>query len=312
VAIASVTYAGADKDNYTFSASPAGVGAITQLSSATWVGGTGDWMNAANWGVTGALGQTGVLPDGGNVGVAVLPTGFAGVVTTSADHAHAGKIQINGGTLSVSADSQLGAVPSSAVADAITLNGGTLQATSSFTTSSNRGLSIGASGGTINPGTGVSLVYAGAASGAGSLVKTGAGTLALTGTLGYTGSTTTSAGGLIIRNDAPVWVTSSFFGSGALTVEPASASFTSPVTLDFARFGSVLGSLTVGKAGNTQNILLQTNVSTSGQQNYYGPLVLSGQNVVLTSSNAGLRVGNVDSDSTPRTCLLYTSDAADE
>jgi hypothetical protein len=45
VTISSVTYGGADKDNYSYSASPAGVGAITQLSSATWVGGTGDWMN---------------------------------------------------------------------------------------------------------------------------------------------------------------------------------------------------------------------------------------------------------------------------
>jgi hypothetical protein len=51
--------------------------------------------------------------------------------------------------LSVGVDTYLGAVPSSAVSDAVTLNGGTLQFTDSITLSANRGVVLGASGGTF-------------------------------------------------------------------------------------------------------------------------------------------------------------------
>ena len=147
VTVTGVVLAGADKNNYTVNLTSGNANAtISQLSSATWVGGNGSWSEASNWAVTGALGQTGVLPDAGNVGVAVLPSTFTGTLTSSYDHAHAGKIQINGGTLAVAADSYLGATTPAAVADRITLNGGTLQATDSFTLNVNRGVTLASNG----------------------------------------------------------------------------------------------------------------------------------------------------------------------
>mgnify|MGYP003338785179 FL=1 len=186
----------------------------------------------------------------------------AGSLSLTNTNSHA-STAVNAGILYVSADEQLGSVPSTSAASAVILDGGTLQATTSFTTATNRGLRIDSNGGTIMVDTGLNLVYAGGVSGAGALEKTGAGNLVLGGALTYTGSTTTSAGGLIIRNAAPTWLTSAFAGSGDLTIEPVSTSFTSPVTLNSAQFGLVLGSLTVGKMGNTQNILMQSNITTT-------------------------------------------------
>jgi cyclase len=54
--------------------------------------------------------------------LAIVPSSFTGVLTSSTNHAHAGKIEVNGGTLAVSADTHLGAVTVAAVADKITLN----------------------------------------------------------------------------------------------------------------------------------------------------------------------------------------------
>ena len=91
VTISGVVLAGIDKGNYTVNLTSGNATAtISQLPSATWVGGHGDWSDASNWAVTGTLGQTGVLPDGANVAVAVLPSTFSGTLTSSTAHAHEG------------------------------------------------------------------------------------------------------------------------------------------------------------------------------------------------------------------------------
>jgi filamentous hemagglutinin family protein len=70
VSISGVAITGTDKDNYQWSAGTgSSFAAITQLSSVTWTGG-GDgsnWFDPDNWG--------GAIPDLGNVGSVVIPTG---------------------------------------------------------------------------------------------------------------------------------------------------------------------------------------------------------------------------------------------
>jgi fibronectin-binding autotransporter adhesin len=76
----------------------------------------------------------------------------AGVATLGGTNTFTGKTIINAGTLAIDADSRLGTAPGSFVADQISLNGGALRITgaASVTLSSNRGITLGASGGTLD------------------------------------------------------------------------------------------------------------------------------------------------------------------
>ena len=106
----------------------------------------------------------------------------SGTLTLTGANTYTGKTTINGGTIAISAENNLGAAPGSPTADAITLNGGTLATTGSgtITLSSNRGVTLGASGGTIDVASGVSFgttIASAVIVGSGGLTKTGAGTL---------------------------------------------------------------------------------------------------------------------------------------
>lgn len=101
---------------------------------------------------------------------------------------------------SAGANAELGLVPSSASAN-ITINGGTLVATSSFTLNPNRGIVLGATGGAIDVDGIVNLntlIYGGVVSGTsgGSLTLTDTGTLVLSGPNSYNGATNINSGTL--------------------------------------------------------------------------------------------------------------------
>jgi autotransporter-associated beta strand protein len=96
---------------------------------------------------------------------------------------------LTAGTLAVSQDGNLGAA-----AGTLTFNGGTLEATTGF--SSTRAVAL-AGNGVIQTDSGT-LALSGTISGAGALTKTGSGTLALTGANIYTGGTVVDAGTLTL------------------------------------------------------------------------------------------------------------------
>ena len=104
-----------------------------------------------------------------------------------------------------------------------------------------------------------SVTQSGAISGTGMLTQAGTGTTILIGANTYTGSTAINAGALVLRNDSPSLSTSGFTGTGALTIEPASTSFSSTFTLGSGSpIGSSLSSLTLGKVGNTAAVQLNS------------------------------------------------------
>ena len=107
---------------------------------------------------------------------------------------YSGTTTISAGTISISADSGLGAAPGSATAGHLTLNGGTLQSTANFTLNSNRGTALGSSHGTFNVNSGTTLNYGGAIAGSNNLTKLGSGSLILSGSSNYSGTTTITTG----------------------------------------------------------------------------------------------------------------------
>lgn len=111
-----------------------------------------------------------------------------------------GAMSILGGTVAINAEANLGFNLPTFNAAGLLLNGGTLRATASFAIDdSNRGVTLGGNGGTFNVlDAGHTLTVANPIVGDGSLTKTGAGKLALTGSNSYTGGTTVAAGTLVI------------------------------------------------------------------------------------------------------------------
>ncbi len=163
---------------------------------------------ANTWTGTVALGTTGsnsVGVDSGSLNISGVVSGGAGnnltkvgngTLTLSGANTFSGSTTVNAGTVSIAADNNLGTAPGAATAGHLTLNGGTLQNTATMTLSTNRGIALGAAGGTIQTDTGTTLTYNGIAAGSGALAKTGTGTLILGGTNSYTGATNINAGTL--------------------------------------------------------------------------------------------------------------------
>jgi len=152
----------------------------------------------------------------GNTSAVVIKTG-SGHLTLSGANTYGGSTEINGGTLAVSSDSNLGAAPGSPTSGHLRFGGGTLATTANMTLNANRLVTLNAGGGTISPETGTTLNYAGVISGTGGLVKSGNGTLRLSGSAGsntYSGPTTVNAGTLAL-NKTPG---QNAVGTGAITL----------------------------------------------------------------------------------------------
>ncbi|AMO37053.1 autotransporter outer membrane beta-barrel domain-containing protein [Thauera humireducens] len=166
------------------------------------------------------------------------------------------------GTLSIAADSALGAAGS-----ALTLDGGTLLTTADLTSS--RAISVGASGGSIDNG-GHSDVFSGAFTGSGHLTFSGAGTTVVTGTSHSGATTIDSATTLQIGNGG----TSGALGSGAVTNNG---------TLAFNRSDAITVANAIGGSGAV--VATGTGVVTLTGANTYG----GGTTI---DSGAALQVGN--------------------
>lgn len=116
----------------------------------------------------------------------------AGTLVLNGDNRYRGGTQINGGTLSVSRDSNLGNA-----SGGIVLDGGTLRITGTGFSQTVRDLTMTGSGGGFDIADAVArFTVSQALSGSGALVKSGDGTLVLSGPNSYSGGTLVSGGTL--------------------------------------------------------------------------------------------------------------------
>lgn len=165
------------------------------------IGGTNDLTLAGTVGLGGATRIVTVDNTGSTVLSGVVSNGGitkagTGALTLSGINTYTSATTINAGTLKISTDTNLGAAPGSVTAGQLAFNGGTLESTATMTLSANRGVSLGASGGTLLTDAATTFTYNGIAAGTGTLTKDGAGTLVLGGANTFTGGTNISAGTL--------------------------------------------------------------------------------------------------------------------
>lgn len=143
----------------------------------------------------------------GTGNLTLSPASNSTLTLTNSSSGFTGAINLSGGILAISSDINLGAIPVSATANKITFNGGTLNITANMSISANRGINLSGTG-AILINSGITGTYDGIITGAGTLNKTGIGTLELGGANTYTGATEISNGTLRLTSASSLGSTS--------------------------------------------------------------------------------------------------------
>ncbi len=147
-----------------------------------------------------------------------------------------------GGMLEVSSDANLGAVSGTLQPAALTLAGATtsgrVRATETFTMPANRGITVNVGGTTATPLGGTidvvadkTLTVAGPITGPGRLTKSGSGTLVLSGSSSYAGTTTVSSGTLVVSGMVTGTAAVSVIAGATIVLASGNALATRPLTV---------------------------------------------------------------------------------
>ncbi|KGK42670.1 hypothetical protein LH51_05645 [Nitrincola sp. A-D6] len=216
-------------------------------------------------------------------GTAGLTQVGAGTLTLAGANTYSGATIINAGTLTVTgslSDSTAVTVASGAVYE--------LGASDTIASLAGVGnVILGAN--TLTLGDSNDTTFTGVISGSGGLTKQGSGSFTLTSNNTYMGATAINAGTLVILNDAPSPANKSFTGAGQLRIESAGDSFTSVFNTGDWSFGSDLGGLTLGKATNTANIIINSLLDIAGSISVYGGGIEVNSNLTSRDSDISLR-----------------------
>lgn len=199
---------------------------------------------------------------------ALIKTGV-GTLTLDGNNSYAGGTAINGGSVSVSSDANLGNA-----SGALSLDGGTLQNTAAF--SSARSVTLGSAGGILE--TQDDLTLTGTVGGAGALTTTGGGNLVLAGDNTYTGGTTIAAGTLQLGNGGNSGsVVGNIVNNGALA-------FNRSDTSTFA--GLISGTGAVEQQGMGATVLTGTNTYAGPTAVRAGSLIVNGDQSAATGNTS--------------------------
>ncbi|ENR80959.1 autotransporter-associated beta strand [Brucella abortus 67/93] len=206
---------------------------------------------------------------------------LGGTVTFSVANSYTGGTTLAGGTTIVTADANLGAVGTNvALNNGATLRfGANLDATHSFTHAFQLG-TVASDVGTLDTD-GHDVAMSGVISGAGGLMKSGTGTVTLSGVNTYTGGTTLTAGTLAAASDNNLGGASGglTFNGGTFDIEDAANNFA--VTQGVAGAGG----LTKSGSGT---------LTLSGANSYTGATTVSAGTLVVANDNTGGGTTTVD------------------
>ena len=198
-----------------------------------------------------------------------------GILTLAGINSYSGGTALNGGLLSISSDSNLGApsIP-------LTFSGGGLETIA--TMASSRNLTLNSEGGTIQVDTeGNTTTLSGIIGGAGSLTKIGPGTLTLAGTNTYNGGTDLNGGilsvsadsnlgaavGPLIFNDGILETTATLTSSRKITLNAGGGTFQVDTTGNTTTHsGIIVGAGSLTKTGPGTLTLTGINAYTGGTQ----------------------------------------------
>ncbi len=222
--------------------------------------------------------------DTGSSGIAVTPTGTStfdgtlagsggltlagtGTLVLNNTNTYAGATTVSSGTLQLGASGALptGTTVSIASGSTLDLNG---HAASVASLDGSGSVTLGAANLTVAPTTGTS--FAGTISGQGGLVVAGTGTLTLTGSQNYTGTTAITSGTLALGSDASLASTFIQVGGGAtLDVSGVGGGFSLGTGQALGGTGSIAGPITLGagshlKPGNSPGTITFTDGLTLG------------------------------------------------
>lgn len=233
-------------------------------------------LNAAG----GTLETIGELTLNGTVGGAgTLTKTGAGTLVLTGTNTYTGGTVINGGTVQVSTNANLGDAPGS-----LAFNGGTLNTTGSFAAA--RLVTLNAGGGTFDALGATALTLSNAVGGAGALMKAGAGTLVLTGTNNYGGGTTISSGTLQLGNGGATGsITGNVLNNGTFAFNRADS---------YSFAGLISGTGAVEQRGSGSTILTADNSYTGATNVREGTLIVNGDQsgaIGLTTVEAGGALG---------------------
>ncbi len=198
-----------------------------------------------------------------------------GTLVLNGANTYSGGTLIEGGTVSVSSDANLGAT-----SGGLTFANGTLETTANVVTS--RAVNVQQSA-TFETDPNTTLELDGATSGAGTLTKSGAGTLLVTGTANHTGGTIIAAGTLQLGNGgASGSLAGNVTNNGNFVVDRSDA---------YTFAGDIIGTGSLTQAGTGTTIL-------TGTSDYAGgTTIAAGTLQVGNGGTSGAIIGNIVNNS---------------
>ncbi|MES2593851.1 MAG: autotransporter-associated beta strand repeat-containing protein [Verrucomicrobiota bacterium] len=216
---------------------------------------------------------------------------------------YTGGLSILEGTVSLSVDDRIGAVPASPTPGSILVNGGTLLATDTYTLHANRGIALGpdtgSGSGTLSVSSGTMTyegIIANNSSGAGRLIKTGDGTLRLQNSPNtFSGGVTILGGDLSVGVDNRLGLEPLSATAGSIVLSGGALTITADMTLSSNRgiaigpsSGSGTGAINVTSSDTlTYGGIIADNPGGSGR------LVKSGTGTLRLISNANTFTGGL-------------------
>lgn len=211
-----------------------------------------------------------------------------GTLILSGTNTYSGTTTVSGGTLSISSSSNLG--DGSATNTIALSNGAALQNTgASVDLGTNRSVSLGSGGGAVDVAASDVLTISGVVSGS-TLTKTGAGTVVLSASNTYTGSTVIAAGRISISSEANLGVNPASPSPSQLTLNGGTLQTTATLTIDDSNRG-----ITVAASGGAIETASGTTATVSSVITGGGTLAKEGAGtLVFTAVNTNTGSTNVN------------------